>query len=73
MEKYLYSPIDGRTIVAGREPASFTSTCSAKAFVNVYVLGLLPINLKYVITINLYNWTPILKNMNMVQNKVNTT
>ena len=38
-------PIDGRTIATGRELASSTKTCSAKALVNVYVLGLEPINL----------------------------
>lgn len=36
-------PIDGLTIATGRFPLCSTKTCSARALVNVYVLGRLPI------------------------------
>lgn len=38
------SPIEGRTIATGKLPASFSSMLSARAFVNVYVFGRLPIS-----------------------------
>jgi len=41
----LNSPIDGLTMATGRLPASLSNICSAKAFVNVYVLGRLPMRL----------------------------
>lgn len=43
IKRFIYQPIDGRTIATGRFPASSSNICSVSAFVNVYVFGRLPI------------------------------